>query len=532
MALLQIKDIGLSFGGFELKPHWVKCPKCKKPVTEEGAKEPRKCSCGEPLEDWMDECPACGKKVGKGAAAAKAQPTAVTQAEPGMDEEEQKYSAEAVACRKRGKELRENEDYEGAIREFSKAIELEPDYYSAYVGRGLAYQGKEEYDRAIADFTRAIKIDPDAKDVDNVYNVRAETYREQEDYASAIADYTKAIQINPDASFAFCGRGEAYSGNGDDARAIKDFSKAIQLNPEYVWALYCRGLSYQHQEEYGLSTNDFTEVIRLLPNSAPAYKQRGCNYYIQEDDDSAIRDCTKAIGFNPDDDYTYYLRGLCYSRKEKYDAAIQDFSKAIKIDGNDYRYYKERGDAYIGNENYNAAISDFTQAIEMSEKDDDVSRKDWAYLFGQRGFAWGNLENKEMALADFETAVELDPSESLYRENRDKCKGCFITTAVCQSFSKPDDCYELTAFRDFRDNWLAKQPDGEAIIKRYYNTAPQIVSAINRRTDKDAVYLGIWNEYLAECLHLIEAGELEDCKKLYVQMVERLENGFFTEEEK
>jgi hypothetical protein len=42
--------------GQPLRPHWVKCPKCKKRVG-------RVCSCGEPLEAHWDECPACGTRV-------------------------------------------------------------------------------------------------------------------------------------------------------------------------------------------------------------------------------------------------------------------------------------------------------------------------------------------------------------------------------------------------------------------------------------------------------------------------------------
>ena len=37
---------------------------------------------------------------------------------------------------------------------------------------------------------------------------------------------------------------------------------------------------------------------------------------------------------------------------------------------------------------------------------------------------------------------------------------CFITTAVCEFQGKADDCYELTTFRKFRDDWLAKAPGG------------------------------------------------------------------------
>jgi hypothetical protein len=104
-----------------------------------------------------------------------------------------------------------------------------------------------------------------------------------------------------------------------------------------------------------------------------------------------------------------------------------------------------------------------------------------------------------------------------------KGQGCFITTAVCRSFSLPDDCYELTAFRKFRDTWLVQQPDGKALIKRYYHTAPLIVAAIDNAKNSAALYRAIWDAYLAECLRLIGNGSFEKCKRLYIKMVETLE---------
>ncbi len=53
--------------------------------------------------------------------------------------------------------------------------------------------------------------------------------------------------------------------------------------------------------------------------------------------------------------------------------------------------------------------------------------------------------------------------------------GCFITTAVCLSMGKADDCEELIAMRLFRDKWLQNQPDGAELIEDYYRTAPAIV---------------------------------------------------------
>jgi predicted GTPase len=105
--------------------------------------------------------------------------------------------------------------------------------------------------------------------------------------------------------------------------------------------------------------------------------------------------------------------------------------------------------------------------------------------------------------------------------------GCYITTATCKALGKPDNCYELNAFRLFRDNWLLKQPEGKEIIAEYYETAPKIVAAIEKESSKDKVYDYIWHNYLSECLFFIEQKRFSDCKSKYMEMVRKLENEFF-----
>ena len=100
--------------------------------------------------------------------------------------------------------------------------------------------------------------------------------------------------------------------------------------------------------------------------------------------------------------------------------------------------------------------------------------------------------------------------------------GCYITTAICEEFGKADDCYELTAFRKFRDNWLKQQHDGEMLITRYYKTAPQIVDLINKQPNRTAIYQFINENYLSKCLLYIEKGENDKCKNAYIEMMEYL----------
>lgn len=106
---------------------------------------------------------------------------------------------------------------------------------------------------------------------------------------------------------------------------------------------------------------------------------------------------------------------------------------------------------------------------------------------------------------------------------------CFITTAVCEYLQKPDDCYELTLLREFRDNWLDMQPSGKVTIEEYYQVAPIIVKALNESADKDAIYGEIWNMYISPCIKLIELTAYVTCRDLYIEMVNNLKNKLIKE---
>lgn len=100
--------------------------------------------------------------------------------------------------------------------------------------------------------------------------------------------------------------------------------------------------------------------------------------------------------------------------------------------------------------------------------------------------------------------------------------GCYITTATCEEYGKPDNCYELNSFRRFRDEWLVNQEDGKELIEEYYRTAPSIVELINKQHNKSEIYKNINENYLSKCLKYIENNENEKCKNLYIDMMHYL----------
>jgi hypothetical protein len=103
---------------------------------------------------------------------------------------------------------------------------------------------------------------------------------------------------------------------------------------------------------------------------------------------------------------------------------------------------------------------------------------------------------------------------------------CFITTAVCEAMNKADDCYELTAFRNFRDTYMQMTTERQALVEEYYQIAPAIVTLISMEPDAEEKYQMLWQEYLQPCLQDIEKNCPADCEKRYIQMVEKLKKAY------
>lgn len=98
---------------------------------------------------------------------------------------------------------------------------------------------------------------------------------------------------------------------------------------------------------------------------------------------------------------------------------------------------------------------------------------------------------------------------------------CFLTTACVKHRGLPDDCKELTLLRKFRDEYMKKNEEGNALVEQYYEIAPGIVTKIDAREDKDEIYESIYKNILV-CVEKIEEEKYEETFKLYSDMVKEL----------
>ena len=311
-------------------------------------------------------------------------------------QQEKGESRDAEFYNNRGMVYRDKGQYDQAISDFNKALEINPRFVRAYNNRGIAYGKKGQYDQAISDYSKALGINPRFA---YPYNNRGNAYWEIGQYDRAISDLNKALEINPSYAEAYNNRGMAYRDKGQYDQGISDFNKALEINPMFVQAYYNRGMAYGRKSQYDQAISDYNKALGINPRFAEAYNNRGIVHYYKGQYDQAISDYNKALEMNPRFAEAYNNRGMAYRHKGQYDQAISDYNKALEINPRFVEAYNNRGIVYYYKGQYDQSISDFNKALELDPR--------FAEAYNNRGSAYYLKREYDKSLEDIKKAQDL-----------------------------------------------------------------------------------------------------------------------------
>jgi tetratricopeptide (TPR) repeat protein len=116
-----------------------------------------------------------------------------------------------------------------ALACFTRAIEIDPNYWNAYVNRGACYSRMRQDDQAVADFSKAIALQPaNAAAYFNRGVIQFERHRHNE----AAADFTKAIEHDANPIEIYFYRGLTNESRGKRQDAIADLSLVVKRHPD------------------------------------------------------------------------------------------------------------------------------------------------------------------------------------------------------------------------------------------------------------------------------------------------------------
>lgn len=172
----------------------------------------------------------------------------------------------------------QRKDYKKAIDYLTESIKLNANDFMVYSARGITYfnlftveKTESLLDLGLRDFHKAIEINPEYC---HAYIGRGMVFILLNNFEDAIKNFDKALELCPENANAYLQRGIAYRSMKRYEEAITDFSKAIELDPAKMEHYHSRGLTYLLMNQNTLSLDDLNFAINLDPTNPQLYKSR------------------------------------------------------------------------------------------------------------------------------------------------------------------------------------------------------------------------------------------------------------------
>lgn len=147
----------------------------------------------------------------------------------------------------RGDDYLRSGNYDMAITEYTRAIELESNSRALYYSRGFTYNQKGDFENAIDDLTFVFTL-PENSVITNamVYFTRGQAYEASGKHELALSDFTEFIKLQPNDAYGYTNRAFSFESLGQIEKAIQDMEQALIL-----------------ADDLGLKQSIETEITRL-----------------------------------------------------------------------------------------------------------------------------------------------------------------------------------------------------------------------------------------------------------------------------
>jgi Flp pilus assembly protein TadD len=133
-----------------------------------------------------------------------------------------------------GNEFSQTGDFEKAVAEYKKVLDLEPQHVDAMSNLGVAYYNLGQLDEAIEQYSKAIEIAPSDADIHSnlaaAYVQKYQSSRAQGQLESALEEYTEAVELEPNLAEAHFGLGVVYVLLERNDEAILAFARFQELD--------------------------------------------------------------------------------------------------------------------------------------------------------------------------------------------------------------------------------------------------------------------------------------------------------------
>ncbi|MEU3709937.1 ATP-binding protein [Streptomyces catenulae] len=307
----------------------------------------------------------------------------------------------ALAHALRGQEHRTAEQFEQAMIDYDRAIELGLEGDRAYRGRAFVHREAHRYQEALDDFTRAAEAHPDST---STLTQRAMTHVALKQYEEAIADCDRVAAIDPGDSWILRYRGGLHRRRGDLDAALDDLNRGLALAPDNAGGLRSRGALHHDAKRYEESLADLDRAVDIEPDNAFGLTCRGNTLRAMGRYEEALADFDRALDIDPDYNWARVNRGLLHASRGHHARACADYDEALDRDP-DYTWaLRNRAWSHHLLGRFDACVTDCTRLLESAPAD--------ASALVERAGASRLEGHHASALDDLNRALEAEPDKA------------------------------------------------------------------------------------------------------------------------
>jgi len=285
--------------------------------------------------------------------------------------------------------------YDGATSDFTKAIEIKPDYIQAYYERAKIYEQQHKYDKALADLIKIIEIDPNHLEASKkLGEIPWQGKYEKE----TLVAFTRIMNSEPNNFKAYKRCGDIYLKNNEYEYAIQIYEKYIELNQKNMTVVDELAKVYVQKGNYAKAIEMFEELLRSDPDN-DAIRIKIANVYEQAgENEKAVEKYKELIRSKPAEPDYYCLLAEFYDSKGEYGSAVEYLGKAIELDPANDEYYEMRAEIYSKMEQYDQALMDINKLIKLLSSED----VDIGIIYFNRGALYFKTGEYTKAIQDFD----------------------------------------------------------------------------------------------------------------------------------
>ena len=199
-----------------------------------------------------------------------------------------------------------DQDIETRVAAIGLKLRFSPDDPTLYLERCRARFELLDFDDAIEDCSRAIELNDS---LDKAYFWRGMARGRHGQIADGIADLSVFIERNPKSSLAYTKRGVRHIWQGDLEAAEKDLTRAVELDPGNAEAHDDLGVVLARRQAYEQAIFHFKTTIRIEPDYQKAHHNLALVLHLVGRQDKALAAVDNALNSGPDSRSSVLLKG-------------------------------------------------------------------------------------------------------------------------------------------------------------------------------------------------------------------------------